>query len=102
MTATQSPSVRAANAFNRGDYNDAPEPHDDDVPTNLDYLADALNPTPPKWVKKPSNARGHGANRQGQIISDIDGETIQMLDPRGLRILDDYLAAPRADYVETK
>lgn len=71
-----------------------PEYLDDDVPTNVDYLADALKQStmPPKARR---TKKGSGA--EGFIISDIDGETIKMLDPAGLRILDGFLAEPRVD-----
>jgi hypothetical protein len=86
------------------DYNEAPEDLDDDVPVNLDYLADALGPISTSSDKKKRALRGasYGTNRQRQIISDIDGETIQMLDSRGLRISDDYLVVPLVNYEEYK
>lgn len=71
-----------------------PEILDDDVPSNFDYLADALQ----QGSTKPQTGRaGAIPDSQGQVISDIEGETIRMLDPRGLQILDDYLAEPRVD-----
>jgi len=72
-----------------------PEILDDDVPSNFDYLADALQqqgsttPTPGRSKAQP--------DAQGQLTSDIDGETIRMLDPRGLQIIDGFLSEPRAD-----
>lgn len=74
-----------------------PEYLDDDVPTNFDYLADALD-----QGSAPTRASRRSSSSQvpeglGQIISDIEGETIRMLDPRGLQILDDFLAVPRID-----
>lgn len=71
-----------------------PEILDDDVPSNFDYLADALQ----QGSTTPTLGRPHAQlDTQGQIISDIDGETIRMLDPRGLQIIDGFLSEPRAD-----
>ncbi|BGP20882.1 autophagy-related protein 2 [Rhodosporidiobolus nylandii] len=78
---------------------DLPEILDDDVPTNLDYLSEALNQTslPAKQHRRTSSlvdsTRSEG---QGHVVSDVDGETIRMLKPQGLDIIDDYLAQPRA------
>lgn len=68
-----------------------PEYLDDDVPTNVDYLADALkqSATPRRKVRRPAV--------DGLVISDIEGETIKMFDPAGLRIFDGFLAEPRED-----
>lgn len=71
-----------------------PEILDDDVPANFDYLADALqqgSTVPLASDRDPSR------DGEGQVISDIDGETIRMLDPDGLQIIDDYLLVPRTD-----
>ncbi|SCZ96129.1 BZ3500_MvSof-1268-A1-R1_Chr8-1g10024 [Microbotryum saponariae] len=82
---------------------DYPEILADDVPTNLAYLADALQQTPSSRGRQtpPPPGPGHKAStdRPGEVISDIDGETIRMLDPKGLRILDEYLAVPREEEV---
>ena len=66
----------------------------DDVPANAAYLAGAFN-----RVTSSTQSQHASANRpdQGQIISDVDGETIRMLDPKGLKIIDDYLAQPNPD-----
>ena len=37
---------------------------------------------------------------EGIIIASIDGETIKVLDPRGIQIFDDFLAFPRTDSAE--
>ncbi|SGY39460.1 BQ5605_C003g02224 [Microbotryum silenes-dioicae] len=80
---------------------DYPEILADDVPTNLAYLADALQQTPSSRGRQtpqpPSPGHKASTDRPGEIISDIDGETIRMLDPKGLRILDEYLAVPREE-----
>ncbi|GAA5939067.1 hypothetical protein JCM3775_002664 [Rhodotorula graminis] len=75
---------------------DLPEILDDDVPANLDYLADALNQT----SIRPSprrNSLGSSAKNQGELLSEVDGETIRMFAPRGLHIIDDWLAESRID-----
>ncbi|SCV67192.1 BQ2448_5838 [Microbotryum intermedium] len=79
---------------------DFPEILADDVPTNLAYLADALQQAPNSRTKKsrePVPGRRASPDRPGTIISNIDGETIRMLDPKGLRILHEYLAVPREE-----
>lgn len=75
---------------------DMPEYLDDDVPTNLDYLADALNARPGHVKGRRSESLPNGSP-DGLVISDIDGETIKMLDPAGVRIRHGYLAEPRDD-----
>jgi len=75
---------------------DLPEILDDDVPANLDYLADALNQT----SVRPSarrNSLESSAKNQGELLSEVDGETIRMFAPRGLHIIDDWLAESRVD-----
>lgn len=76
---------------------EAPEDLDDDVPTNLDYLAEALQQgaTPP--LPAGASRKAQQGDRPGVVISEVDGETIRMLDPRGIQILDDFLAEPRVD-----
>ncbi|KAM0747389.1 hypothetical protein T439DRAFT_100263 [Meredithblackwellia eburnea MCA 4105] len=77
---------------------DNPDYLDDDVPTNYDYLAEALQPKASSSSRtKQRFETGAGISADGTIISDIDGETIKMLDPAGLRILDDFLVEPRED-----
>lgn len=70
---------------------------DDDVPTNLAYLSDALQ-TPVASNYEPAVLE---ADRSGQVISDIDGETIRILDPKGLVIMDDYFAIPHLEHIVT-
>ena len=53
---------------------------EDDLPINADYLAGP----------KPRPARD-----DRNVVSNIDGETIRMLDPAGLHIIDDYLVPER-------
>lgn len=53
---------------------------DDDLPINADYLAR------PKARRPRDNTN---------VVSNIDGETIRILDPAGLRIIDDYLVPDR-------
>ncbi|GAA5851925.1 hypothetical protein JCM8547_000101 [Rhodosporidiobolus lusitaniae] len=77
---------------------DYPEILDDDVPTNLDYLADALNQTnlkPKKHGRVGSGVSFGGGDGQGEPLSEVDGETIRMLSPKGLEIVDEYLAESR-------
>ncbi|KAK4698881.1 autophagy-related protein 2, partial [Phenoliferia sp. Uapishka_3] len=78
------------------EFQDMPEYLDDDVPTNVDYLADALKQTSTRPKGRRSEST-QGTASDGLIISDIEGETIKMLDPAGLRILDGFLAEPRED-----
>ncbi|BGP20876.1 autophagy-related protein 2 [Rhodosporidiobolus nylandii] len=78
---------------------DLPEILDDDVPTNLDYLSEALNQTshsPTQHRRSSSLTDSTRSEGQGHIISDVEGETIRLLKPQGLNIIDDYLAQPRA------
>lgn len=67
---------------------------DDDVPSNFDYLADALASGTPVLTGRRASFTPDGV---GSIVSDIEGETIRMLDPRGLQIVDDFLSVPRID-----
>ncbi|GAA5828512.1 hypothetical protein JCM11251_000826 [Rhodosporidiobolus azoricus] len=83
---------------------DMPEILDDDVPTNLDYLADGLNQTSmrPKKHRRgassiSSSLSGSDAPAQGELISDVDGETIRMLSRTGIAIVDEWLAEPRVE-----
>lgn len=69
---------------------DFPEYINDDVPSNQDYLSDAAS-------IKSSLKTAQRSGTTSQLISDIDGETIRMLDPKGLNIIDEYLALPRVD-----
>ncbi|GAA5970372.1 hypothetical protein JCM11641_001685 [Rhodosporidiobolus odoratus] len=82
-------------AFERApSVHDLPEILDDDVPTNLDYLADALNQT----SVRPKNRRGSASakdGRQGVLISEVDGEAIRMFKPKGLHVIDDWLTRPK-------
>lgn len=83
-------------AFERAaPINDLPEILDDDVPANIAYLADALNQT----NLRPSHSRSGSlaSKSEGELISDVDGETIRMFAPGGLQIVDEYLAEPRVD-----
>ncbi|GAA6002021.1 Atg2p [Rhodotorula paludigena] len=83
-------------AFERAaPINDLPEILDDDVPANIAYLADALNQT----NLRPSHGRSGSlaSKSEGELISDVDGETIRMFAPGGLQIVDEYLAEPRVD-----
>lgn len=75
-----------------------PEYLNDDVPTNFDYLADALDQGtgPTRATRRSSSSQA--PEGLGHVISDIEGETIRMLDPRGLQILDDFLAVPGIDH----
>lgn len=80
---------------------DYPEILDDDVPTNLDYLVDALNQT----SMRPKGAGRGGSSSsqaQGGLISEVDGETIRMLTPRGIEIVDDWLTVLRVDAKDLK
>lgn len=80
-------------AFQRASpVDDYPEALDDDVPTNLAYLTEALQ----QDVSSPV-APQIEADRAGQIISDVDGETIRLLDSEGLHIIEDYFNVPRLD-----
>lgn len=75
-----------------------PEILDDDVPSNAAYLAGSSSSTGHFRPGIPRR-RGSGVVLEGlgQVISEINGETIRMLDPRGLQIIDDYLTVPRID-----
>ncbi|GAA5909588.1 hypothetical protein JCM6882_003464 [Rhodosporidiobolus microsporus] len=92
-------------AFERAPaLHDMPEILDDDVPTNLDYLADALNQTSMRPKKHRQGASsisssfsGSDGQAQGELISDVDGETIRMLSPRGIEIVDEWLAEPKVE-----
>lgn len=80
---------------------DYPEILDDDVPTNLDYLADALNQT----LRRPKpHGRGGSSSSQAQgvLISEVDGETIRMLRPKGIEIVDEWLSESRVDAKDVK
>lgn len=81
-------------AFDKvSELSDSPEYLKDDVPANVRYLAG-----PVKKRGSTISAKAPQSNQTlGQIISDIDGETIRMLDPRGLNIIDDFLQNPRED-----
>ncbi|GAA6043292.1 hypothetical protein JCM8097_003040 [Rhodosporidiobolus ruineniae] len=76
---------------------DLPEILDDDVPSNIDYLADALNQTSfkPRNARRGSSSSTAGTKPQGELISEVDGETIRMLSPRGIEVVDDWFAVPR-------
>lgn len=82
-------------AFDKAlELSDSPEYLQDDVPANMKYLAD---PVKKKRASTSSAQALQSTERSGQIISDIDGETIKMLDPRGLNIIEDFLQNPRED-----
>ncbi|GAA6042716.1 hypothetical protein JCM8097_005543 [Rhodosporidiobolus ruineniae] len=76
---------------------DLPEILDDDVPSNIDYLADALNQTSfkPRNARRGSSSSTAGTKPQGELISEVDGETIRMLSPRGIEVVDNWFAIPR-------
>ncbi|GAA5939457.1 hypothetical protein JCM1841_000108 [Sporobolomyces salmonicolor] len=86
-------------AFDRApSVHDLPEILTDDVPTNLDYLAEALaqqGSTQP--VSRRAESSTSYSEGQEEIVSDVDGETIKMLHPKGLQIVDEWLAEPRWD-----
>lgn len=77
--------------------NELPEYVDDDVPTNLEYLADALQQGSAPSTPTRTQRSGIGSQSEGEVISDVGGETIRMFDLKGLQILDDYLTVPRTD-----
>jgi hypothetical protein len=83
-------------AFNRAPtFEDSPIKLDDDVPVNGDYLAEALRQT------RPSRTAPHPIRlKQSEshaIVSDVDGETIKMLAPDGLQIVDGWLDHARVE-----
>lgn len=78
---------------------DLPEILDDDVPTNFDYLTDALH-THGSRTTEFRDRKGAMSDAAGVLISEIEGETIRMLHPQGIVILDNYLAYPRAEEEE--
>ncbi|GAA5949417.1 hypothetical protein JCM21900_004056 [Sporobolomyces salmonicolor] len=86
-------------AFDRApSVHDLPEILTDDVPTNLDYLAEALaqqGSTQP--VSRRAESSTSYSEGQEEVVSDVDGETIKMLHPKGLQIVDEWLAEPRWD-----
>ncbi|GAA5882896.1 hypothetical protein JCM1840_000742, partial [Sporobolomyces johnsonii] len=86
-------------AFDRApSVHDLPEILTDDVPTNLDYLAEALaQPGSKRPACRRADSSASYSEGQGQVISDVDGETIKMLHPKGLQIVDEWLAEPRWD-----
>ncbi|GAA6057188.1 hypothetical protein JCM3770_004368 [Rhodotorula araucariae] len=88
-------------AFERApSLHDLPEILDDDVPANIDYLADALNQTSVRSTSRRDSA-GSLPKNDGELISEVDGETIRMFASEGLQIVDEWLAEPRvadADY----
>ncbi|KAK4049710.1 autophagy- protein 2 [Microbotryomycetes sp. JL201] len=65
----------------------------DDVPYNIDYINNLQRPIRggSTLAERPSLAR----RGEGVVISDIDDETITMMTPAGLQIVEDYLAVPR-------
>ncbi|GAA6061503.1 hypothetical protein JCM10212_000207 [Sporobolomyces blumeae] len=88
------------NAFEQApSVHDLPEVMSDDVPANLDYLAEALA------TQGSTNGSSRGPRRSdaslrggpGRISEDVDGETVRMLTPQGIKIVDDWLAEPKYD-----
>lgn len=75
---------------------DFPEILDDDVPANLEYLADALNQTSVRPSARRSSLSS-STKAEGELLSEVDGETIRMFAPRGLQIVDEWLAESRVD-----
>ncbi|GAA5872746.1 hypothetical protein JCM3774_005049 [Rhodotorula dairenensis] len=85
-------------AFERARHlEDSPIPLDDDVPVNEDYLADALRQAGPSRARPPARLRQRASREDVSIISDVDGETIKMLAPDGLQIVDGWLEEPRVE-----
>jgi autophagy-related protein 2 len=72
---------------------------DDDVPSNIEYLGSG--PSHPQSRSSKARAKHdptsnrHASSDLEQVISDIDGETIRLFNPKGLRILDGYYKTPR-------
>ncbi|KAL8277733.1 hypothetical protein RQP46_009855 [Phenoliferia psychrophenolica] len=92
---TRKPSSDLLSSVDSSAFGHAPQFHltpeylDDDVPSNVDYLGSTPSAKPSRRARRNPN--------DGQVISDIEGETIKMLDPKGLRILDGFLSEPRDD-----
>ncbi|BGP44040.1 autophagy-related protein 2 [Rhodotorula kratochvilovae] len=84
-------------AFERApSLHDLPEILDDDVPANLDYLSEALNQTSIRPTGRRDSA-GSLAKSEGELLSEVDGETIRMFAAKGLQIVDEWLAEARVD-----
>lgn len=83
-------------AFNRAPtFEDSPIKLDDDVPVNGDYLAEALRHTRPSRIA-PHPMRLKQGESHG-IVSDVGGETIKMMAPDGLQIVDGWLDHARVE-----
>lgn len=74
---------------------DSPIQLDDDVPLNEDYLADALRQPGPFLARPPAALPRRASRENDSTLSDVDGETIKMLAPDGLRIVDGWLDEAR-------
>lgn len=89
-------SSSAAAGLVRDGEDHAQEWIDDDVPTNAHYLSAGAPTTPiPTFsgvVDAPQRTR---QDKRGEVISDVGGETIRMLVPGGLNIVDGYMVLPR-------
>lgn len=60
----------------------------DDLPRNPDYL-ESHRPKQPERLDSYESVNSDGKARPG-VISDVNGETITLLDPRGIEIVEDY------------
>lgn len=63
----------------------------DDLPRNVDYLETHRQEGQPEAFNafETVDLEGSAAPRRG-IVSEVDGETIRLLDPDGLQIVEDY------------
>ncbi|CED82200.1 Cytoplasm to vacuole targeting protein [Phaffia rhodozyma] len=77
----------------------------DDLPQNADYLHTYRPPTEPLEPLSSFETIGPGLPFKSGVISNIDGETIRILDPRGIQIVEDYwstlLTQQREEVAET-
>ncbi|KAK4056087.1 autophagy- protein 2 [Microbotryomycetes sp. JL221] len=79
------------------EFHDSPVDLIDDVPSNTAYLSEQTSKRRTDRAAQPDLTSGSRHGRAGQVISEVDGETITMMDPAGLQIVDDYLNISRLE-----
>lgn len=77
----------------------------DDLPQNFDYLHTYRPPSGPPEPLSTFETVELGPSLKPGVISNVDGETIRLLDPQGIQIVEDYWstvqAQKREEVIET-
>ncbi|KAH8920952.1 hypothetical protein BT69DRAFT_1283572 [Atractiella rhizophila] len=74
-------------------FDDEPDFLPDNIPSNLEYLLNARRQR--RADQTPSEILGSSIHPQETVISNIEGETIKMLDAGGINLIEDYFRTPK-------